>query len=100
MTRSYETFVLQLLKLFLAFPKVLDDMETSRLASLQEPSLRETQLIIAVVIDKSSKNTLIKSRTTEIPLNFDSTILVFNLRFSRLLEYVHHEPEVSHYLPM
>ncbi|GJY46803.1 hypothetical protein Tco_0435866, partial [Tanacetum coccineum] len=52
-------------------------METSRLALLQELSLRETQLVIAVVIDKSSGNTSIKSRTTEIPLNFDSPTLVF-----------------------
>ncbi|GKE95440.1 hypothetical protein Tco_1580295 [Tanacetum coccineum] len=75
MTRSYET--LEVVQTILAFPKVLDDMETSRLASLQELSLRGTQLVIAVVIDKSSGNTLIKSRTTELPLNFDSPTLVF-----------------------
>ncbi|GKA54417.1 hypothetical protein Tco_0753366 [Tanacetum coccineum] len=49
MTRSYETLVLQLLKLFriiLAFPSVLDDMETSRLASLHEPNLCGTQLVV------------------------------------------------------
>ncbi|GJU86782.1 hypothetical protein Tco_1294328 [Tanacetum coccineum] len=80
MTRSYETFVLQLSKLFrqfLHFPRVLDDYGTSQLTSLQELSLRGTQLVIAVVIDKSSGNTSIKSRTTEIPLNFDSPTLVF-----------------------
>ncbi|GJV95309.1 hypothetical protein Tco_1546886 [Tanacetum coccineum] len=38
---------------------------------------RGTQLVIAVVIDKSSGNTSIKSRTTEIPRNFDSPTLVF-----------------------
>ncbi|GJS96304.1 hypothetical protein Tco_0803272 [Tanacetum coccineum] len=38
-------------------------METSRLASLQELSLRGTQLVIAVVIDKSSGNTSIKSHS-------------------------------------
>ncbi|GKC98975.1 hypothetical protein Tco_1169250 [Tanacetum coccineum] len=80
MTRSYETLVLQLLKLFrqfLHFQRVLDDMETLQLVSLQELSLRGTQLVIAVVIDKSSGNTLIKSRKTKISLNFDSPTFVF-----------------------
>ncbi|GJX94991.1 hypothetical protein Tco_0349577, partial [Tanacetum coccineum] len=61
----------------LAFPRVLDDMETSQLASLEELSLRGTQLVIAVVIDKSYGNTSIKSRTTEIPLNFSSSTFAF-----------------------
>ncbi|GJY63425.1 hypothetical protein Tco_0464885 [Tanacetum coccineum] len=56
---------------------VLDDMETSQLASLQELSLRGTQLVIAVAIDKSSGNTSIKSRTTEIPLNFSSSSFTY-----------------------
>ncbi|GKG49337.1 hypothetical protein Tco_0515789, partial [Tanacetum coccineum] len=47
-------------------------METSRLASLHEPNLCGTQLVIALVIDKSSGNTSIKSHMTEISLNFDS----------------------------
>ncbi|GKB24510.1 hypothetical protein Tco_0863911 [Tanacetum coccineum] len=55
----------------LAFPRVLDDMETSRLVSLHEPNLCGTQLVIVVVIDKSSGNISIKSRTTEISLNLD-----------------------------
>ncbi|GKA99721.1 hypothetical protein Tco_0827715 [Tanacetum coccineum] len=37
----------------IAFPRVLDDMETSRLALLQELNLCGTQLVVAVVIDKS-----------------------------------------------
>ncbi|GJY97631.1 hypothetical protein Tco_0514541 [Tanacetum coccineum] len=52
-------------------------METSQPASLQEPSLYGTQLVAAVVIDKSSGNTSIKSRTMEISLNFGSSILAF-----------------------
>ncbi|GJS97045.1 hypothetical protein Tco_0804013 [Tanacetum coccineum] len=46
-----------------AFLRVLDDVEASRLASLHELSLYGTQLVIAVVIDKSSENTSIKSRS-------------------------------------
>ncbi|GKE76711.1 hypothetical protein Tco_1542831, partial [Tanacetum coccineum] len=57
--------------------KVLDDMETSRLALLHELRLRVTQLVVAVVIDKSSGNTSIKSRTTKISLNSDSPTFVF-----------------------
>ncbi|GJZ73369.1 hypothetical protein Tco_0637515 [Tanacetum coccineum] len=61
----------------LAFPMVLDDMETSRLASLHELSLRGTQLVVAVVIDRSSGNTSIESHTMEISLNFGSSTLTF-----------------------
>nr|GEY51839.1 putative reverse transcriptase domain-containing protein [Tanacetum cinerariifolium] len=82
----------------LAFLRVLDDIEASRLVSLHELNLCETQLVVVVVIDKPSGNTSIKSRTTEISLNFGSSTFM-SLRFSRLLEYVHHEPEVSHHLP-
>ncbi|GKB39159.1 hypothetical protein Tco_0884101 [Tanacetum coccineum] len=56
MTRSYETLflaTLEVVQTMLAFPRVLDDMETSRLASLQELNLYGTQLVVAVVIDKS-----------------------------------------------
>ncbi|GJZ09932.1 hypothetical protein Tco_0544215, partial [Tanacetum coccineum] len=48
--------------------KVPNDMETSRPASLQELSLYGTQLVVAVVIDKSSENTSTKSHTTGISL--------------------------------
>ncbi|GJX87816.1 hypothetical protein Tco_0339830 [Tanacetum coccineum] len=65
------------LLIILAFPRVLDDMETSRLASFHELSLRGTQLVVAVVIDKSFGNTSIKSRMTEISLNFGSSTLTF-----------------------
>ncbi|GJZ55739.1 hypothetical protein Tco_0610932 [Tanacetum coccineum] len=52
-------------------------METSRLASLHEPNLCGTQLVVVVVINKSSGNISIKSRTTEISLNFGSSTFVF-----------------------
>ncbi|GKC37930.1 hypothetical protein Tco_1050314 [Tanacetum coccineum] len=43
-------------------------MEASRLASLHELSLLGTQLVVVVVIDKSSRNTSVISRATGISL--------------------------------
>ncbi|GJX58156.1 hypothetical protein Tco_0289546 [Tanacetum coccineum] len=72
-------FSFLIVQTILAFPRVLDDMETSRLgvAKTKELSLRGTQLVIVVVIDKSSGNISIKSRTMEISLNFSSSTLAF-----------------------
>ncbi|GKC15060.1 hypothetical protein Tco_1011842 [Tanacetum coccineum] len=80
MTRSYETLcllTLEVVQTILAFSRVLDDMETSRLASLHEPNLSGTQLVAIVVIDKSPGNTSIKSRTTGISLILGSSTLAF-----------------------
>ncbi|GJV12032.1 hypothetical protein Tco_1353573 [Tanacetum coccineum] len=52
----------------LAFSRVLDDMKASRLALLHELSLLGTQLVVAVVIDKSSGNTSVISCATDVTI--------------------------------
>ncbi|GJZ11516.1 hypothetical protein Tco_0546275 [Tanacetum coccineum] len=70
-------------------------METSRLASLQELSLYETQLVAVVVINKSSGNTSIKLRTMGISLILGSSTLAF----IRALEAPKSIPTITSKLP-
>ncbi|GJX80226.1 hypothetical protein Tco_0328375 [Tanacetum coccineum] len=48
-------FSFLIVQTILAFPRVLDDMETLQLASLHEPNLCGIQLVVVLVIDKSSE---------------------------------------------
>ncbi|GKD17224.1 hypothetical protein Tco_1206382 [Tanacetum coccineum] len=89
---------LEVVQTILAFPRVLEDMETSRLASLRELNLCGTQLVVAVVIDKSFRTyqqNLVRRKYHSLSVHLPSC----SIRFLRLLEYVHLEPEVSHHLP-
>nr|GFB94287.1 putative reverse transcriptase domain-containing protein [Tanacetum cinerariifolium] len=85
-------------RMILAFLSVLDGMEALRLASLHEPNPCGTQLVVVVVIDKPSGNTSKNLKRWKYH-SISVHIPLCSLRFSRLLEYVHHEPKVSHLLP-
>ncbi|GJY24779.1 hypothetical protein Tco_0398437 [Tanacetum coccineum] len=63
MTRSYETLclaTLKVVKIILAFLRVLDDMETSRLASLHEPEIDNLKQDRAAVVSKVIPNAAMK----------------------------------------
>ncbi|GKF10738.1 hypothetical protein Tco_0048664 [Tanacetum coccineum] len=95
---NFSFLTLEVVQTILAFPRVLDDMETSRLESLQELNLCRIQLVVAVVIDKSFgtyQQNLIRRKYHSLLVYLPAC----SIRFSQLLEYVYLKPEVSHHLP-
>ncbi|GJW40764.1 hypothetical protein Tco_0066609 [Tanacetum coccineum] len=61
--KPFSLATLEVVQTILAFPRVLDDMETSQLKSLHGPNLCGTQPVVVVVINKSFGNTSINLST-------------------------------------